>query len=168
MYMATDRLRDDRPITIRALKPDDRAELIDLVARSSSESLYRRFFRAKRHFSEKEITYFVNVDFVKHVALVATVNDGNQARIIGGGRYVVTDPGTAEIAFMVVDQFQGYGVGSALLRHLIGLARQSGLKKLTAEVLPDNGPMLRVFEHCGLPMKTEAHPYEVHVVLELS
>jgi hypothetical protein len=55
--------------------------------------LYRRFFGAKRHFSEKEIEFFVNVDFVSHVALVATAEEGNRTVIFGGGRYVIVHPG---------------------------------------------------------------------------
>ena len=167
-YSVSTLLRDGRPITIRALRPDDRAEFIAAVERSSPASRYRRFLRAKRHFSEKEIAYFLDIDFTKHVALVATMENGSQSTIIGGGRYVVTEPGVAEVAFMVVDQFQNQGIGSVLLQHLIALARKTGLKELTAEVLPDNASMLKVFEHSGLPMKTESNPYEVHVVLQLS
>jgi hypothetical protein len=63
-----------------------------------------RFFGAKRDFSEKEIEFFVNVDFVNHVALVATVEQGGRRIIVGGGRYVIVQPGTAEVAFAVVDE----------------------------------------------------------------
>ena len=110
-YSAPELLRDGSTITVRAVSPNDRADLIALVERSSAESLYRRFFRVKRHFTEKEIAYFV-IDFVKHVALVTTVEENGRATIVAGARYVVTAPGTAE-CFLVVDQFQG----RALARH---------------------------------------------------
>src|SRR6266511_4958213 len=74
-YSATATLRDGRPVEIRALRPDDRDELAAAVGRASSQSLYRRFFGAKRYFSEQEIAFFVNVDFVNHVALVACVEE---------------------------------------------------------------------------------------------
>jgi len=70
--------------------------------------------------------------------------------IAGGARYVVIKPGQAEVAFAVVDQFQGQGVGSALLRHLSSLARKAGLQEFVAEVLAENVPMLKVFEKVGL------------------
>ena len=123
------------------------------VRRSSAQSLYRRFFGLKRHFSEQEIAFFLNVDFVSHVALVAMIDEGGRPVIIGGGRYIVEQPGKAEIAFAVVDEYQGQGIGAALMRHLAGIAREAGLKELTAEVLPDNISMLRVFEKSGLRLR---------------
>ena len=65
---------------IRALRADDQAELLAAVERSSAKSRYRRFFGAKRYFSDKEIAFFVNVDFVSHVALVAVVEEGGSPR----------------------------------------------------------------------------------------
>jgi len=160
-------LRNGRPVEIRALKPDDRDDLIAAVGRSSAQSIYRRFFGARRHFSEKEIAFFVNVDFKTHVALVAVLQEDGQHEIVGGGRYVLITPGRAEVAFAVVDQYQGQGVGGVLLRHLATLARDAGLQELIAEVLPDNTPMLKVFQNSGLPMKTTRKADLVEVILKL-
>src|SRR6185312_10746477 len=105
-----------------------------------------------REFSDREIAFFVNVDFVTHVALVAAVQESTRPSIVGGGRYVVVQPGQAEVAFVVVDEYQGQGIGSTLLRHLAAIARETGLHRLTAEVLPENTAMLKVFERSGLPL----------------
>ncbi len=75
-YSALETMRDGRPVQIRALKPNDEADLMAAVRRSSAQSLYRRFFGLKRHFSEQEIAFFLNVDFVSHVALVAVIDEG--------------------------------------------------------------------------------------------
>jgi len=166
-YLATELLRNGRWVEIRALRPDDRSDLIAAVERSSAQSLYRRFLGAKRHFSEQEIAFFVNVDFINHVALVAVMEDEDGPMIIGGGRYVVWEPGKAEVAFAVIDQYQGQGVGSALMRHLVAIARQAGLKELTAEVLSDNNPMLKVFEKTGLRLRRKRDATVMHLVLEL-
>jgi RimJ/RimL family protein N-acetyltransferase len=167
-YLALDVLRDGRRIEIRALRTDDRADLLRAVERTSAQSLYRRFFGARRDFSEKEIEFFVNVDFVNHVALVATVEEGSRTVIVGGGRYVIVRPGAAEVAFAVVDQYQGQGIGGALLRHLVAIAREAGLEELVAEVLPDNMPMLKVFEKSGLRCNMKRGGRVVHVKLRLS
>jgi RimJ/RimL family protein N-acetyltransferase len=167
-YSAVEVLRNGRPIEIRALRKDDRADLLDAVERSSAQSLYRRFFGAKRDFSEKEIEFFLSIDFINHVALVATVEEGSRTVIVGGGRYINVRPEAAEVAFAVVDEYQGHGIGGALLRHLITLACDAGLKELLAEVLPENIPMLRVFEKCGLGCKTKRDGRVVHVALRLS
>jgi ribosomal protein S18 acetylase RimI-like enzyme len=87
--------------------------------------------------------------------------------IVGGGRYVVLQPGKAEVAFAVVDQYQGQGIGAALMRHLVAIAREAGLKELTAEVLPDNIPMLKVFEKSGLRLSTKRESQVVHVTLQV-
>ena len=126
-YSAVEPLRDGRRVEIRALKPDDREGLVAAVGRASDQSLYRRFFGAKRDFSELEIAFFLNVDFVNHVALVAVLEEDGRPVIIAGGRYVVVQPGKAEVAFAVVDRYQGQGIGAALLRHLTAIARAAGL-----------------------------------------
>ena len=137
------------------------------MRRSSAQSLYRRFFGLKRHFSDQEIAYFLNVDFLNHVALIAEIKEGGRPVIVGGGRYIVEQPGKAEIAFAVVDEYQGQGIGGALMRHLAGIAREAGLKELTAEVLPDNISMLKVFEKSGLHLHVQREPQVLHVALQL-
>jgi RimJ/RimL family protein N-acetyltransferase len=167
-YSAVELLRDGRRVEIRALRPDDRDDLIAAVGRTSDRSLYRRFFGARRGFSEREIAFFVNVDFVNHVALVAVADEGGRRLIVGGGRYVVVQPGKAEVAFAVVDRYQGQGIGATLMRHLAAIARTAGLDELIAEVLPDNIAMLKVFEKSGLRVSTRREPRVVHVALGLS
>jgi RimJ/RimL family protein N-acetyltransferase len=167
-YSATESLRDGRPIEIRALRPDDRADFLAAVGRIGTQSLYRRFFGVKRHFTEREIATHVNVDFVKHVALIAVVKEADRATIVGGGRYVVTVPGKAEVAFAIVDQYQGQGIGAALLRHLVVIASAAGLHELIAEVLADNRAMIKVFEKSGLPVTTRRQSEVLHVALRLS
>lgn len=166
-YSALETLRDGRRLEIRALRPDDRAGLAAAVARSSDQSLYRRFFSLKRSFSESEVEYFLNVDFINHVALVAVVDEDGRPAIAGGARYIVEQPGMAEIAFAVVDEYQGQGIGAALMRHLAAIAVSAGLKELIAEVLPDNMPMLKVFEKSGFPRSVKHEAQVVHVSLAL-
>jgi RimJ/RimL family protein N-acetyltransferase len=167
-YSAIEMLRDGRPVEIRALRHDDRDELVAAVGRASAQSLYRRFFAVKRGFTEEEIAFFSNVDFVNHVALVAVTEEGGRPVIVGGGRYIVVQPGQAEVAFAVVDQYQGQGIGAALMSHLAATARAAGLQELIADVLPDNAPMLKVFEKSGLRLSLTRESQVVHVTLRLS
>src|SRR5262249_62351362 len=94
-YSAIETTRDGRRLEIRALKPQDQTDLRAAVDRTSAQSLYRRFFGAKRSFSDKEVAFFVNVDFAKHVALVAVVEERGHAAIVAGGRYILPGPGHA-------------------------------------------------------------------------
>jgi GNAT superfamily N-acetyltransferase len=166
-YAVVEVLRDGRPVEIRALRPEDRDELLAAIARTSTQSLFRRFFGAKRGFTEQEIAFFLDIDFVDHVALVAVVNEGERPAIVGGGRYVVVRSETAEVAFAVIDKYQGQGLGAALMKHLAVIARSAKIKKFIAEVLPENIPMLKVFEKSGFGLTTEREPQAVHVSLQL-
>ncbi len=167
-YSAIEKLRNGERIEIRAIRPQDRDDLVAAVNRTSSESLYRRFFAVCRHFSETEESFYLNIDFVSHVALIAVADENGHPTIIGGGRYVVGEPGQAEVAFTVVDKYQGYGLGAALLRHLAVIARQAGLRELVAYVLPDNRAMLKVFEKSGLKYNTRREAGSVYVKLGLT
>jgi RimJ/RimL family protein N-acetyltransferase len=166
-FSAAETLRDGRVFQIRALRPDDRSGLLAAVGRISERSLYRRFFGFKRDFTEREVDFFTNVDFVSHDALVALLEEAGQPMIVGGARYIIVPSGEAEIAFAVDDAYQGKGIGTALMRHLIVLAGQAGLKELIADVLPDNAAMLKVFETSGLEITTSREPDAIHVVLRL-
>ena len=134
----------------------------------SDESLYRRFFGARRHFSEQEAEHFLDINFVNHVALVAVADENGKPAIIGAGRYIVVQPGRAEVAFGVVDQYQGQGLGGALMRELAGLARHAGINELIAEVLGGNLAMLKVFQKSGLKMTTRREGPVVHVTLKFA
>ena len=166
-FTTTELLRDGRRVEIRALRPGDRAALLAAADHTSDQSLYRRFFGVRRAFSEEEVAAFVNVDFVDEIALIAVLREGEREVIAGGGRYIVVRPGTAELAFTVVDEFQGQGIASALLRHLTALARAAGVREFIAEVLPDNTAMLRVLEHSGLRVQRKRESGVVHITLQL-
>jgi GNAT superfamily N-acetyltransferase len=166
-YSAVEELRNGRGVEIRALRPDDRADLLAAVGRTGAESRFRRFFAVKRDFTEKEIAFFSNIDFINHVALVAVVEEDRRPVIVGGGRYIVVQPGKAEVAFAVVDQYQGQGIGARLMQHLAAIARSCDIRELIAEILSDNTPMLKVFEKSGFDLSTKRESGVVHVALRL-
>lgn len=166
-YTAVEHLRDGRPIEIRALRPDDGPGMLAAIGRTSTQSLRRRFFAPKKGFSEREMAFFLDIDFENHVALVAEIDEYGHPIIIGGGRYIVVRPGQAEIAFVVVDAFQAQGLGTLLMWHLAALARNAGLKELIAEVLPENTAMLKVFRKFGFLPGSQRAPQVVHLTLKL-
>ena len=167
-YAAIELLRNGRRVEIRALRPEDQANLVRAVDQIGAESLYRRFFGPRREFTEQEIAFHVNVDFIRHVALIAVMEEGGRPVIVGGGRYVVVQPGLAEMAFAVTDEHQGQGIGRALMHHLAAIAREAGVKELVADVLPYNIPMLKVFRESGHEISIRRWQGVVHVTLQLS
>lgn len=166
-YSAVETLRDGRRLEIRALRPDDRHDFLAAVGQLGTQSLYQRFFAVKRHFTENETAFFVDIDFVSHVALVAILEENGKEAIAGGGRYIVENPKQAEVAFTVVDQYQRLGIGAALLRHIIIIAREAGLHELVAQVLAANAAMLRVFERSGFRCSMKRESSTINVTLHL-
>jgi GNAT superfamily N-acetyltransferase len=167
-YSAIEMLPDARTLEIRAFQTDDRLDFLSAADRVSASSRYLRFFTPKRNFTDKEQAFFLNVDFDEHVALIALMEESGRKVIVGAGRYVVVQPAKAEVAFTVIDQYQGQGIGSLLMRHLAAVARAAGVREFIAEVLPENAPMLKVFERSGLPMTKTRESDVMHVGLHLN
>jgi RimJ/RimL family protein N-acetyltransferase len=106
---------------------------------------------------------------VDHVAIVVEVDEDGKPAIVGGARFIRTGAGTAEVAFAVIDPYQGQGIGTILMRHIVSLARTTAnLHELVAEVLPENTAMLKVMEKSSLPMITRREAGVVHVTLALA
>jgi N-acetylglutamate synthase-like GNAT family acetyltransferase len=127
-YSATARLSDGRIFNIRALKREDEAGVMAAFARTSPQSLYRRFFGFKRFFSDQEIAYYMTVDSVNHVCLVAVMDEDSHPAIVGGVRYIVQGPGKA-----VIDEHQAKGMSTALMQHIAGVTREAGIREFYGE-----------------------------------
>jgi acyl-CoA synthetase (NDP forming)/GNAT superfamily N-acetyltransferase len=138
-------LRDGRTAHIRPVTPDDKELLVEFYARVSDESKYYRFFSPMPVLSERDVHRFTEVDYTDRVAFVLTL----RGRMIAIGRYDVVTPGEAEVAFLVEDAYQGRGIGQLLLEHLAQAARERGIAKFIAEVLPDNHRMIQTFRDAG-------------------
>jgi len=75
-YSAREHLRDGSPVEVRAFRPEDEAGMLSALDQASPQSLQRRFFAMKRHFSDKERAFFMKVDFRDHGALVVAGHAG--------------------------------------------------------------------------------------------
>jgi len=171
-YGVTEILRDGRPLTMRAVRPDDKGLVIEALHDVSADSVYRRLFSVKKSITEDGLRQITEVDFVNTVALVAVLKKEGNDQIVGGARYIRSGTSgageKAEVAFLVTDPFQGLGIASRLLRHLVIIARGSGIAQFEAEVLPSNSAMLKVFERSGLTIVTKATPDFIYAVMDLS
>ena len=155
-YAVEERLRDGRPVRIRAIRPDDKEGLQAGMRRLSPESANFRFMQAKRLLSEEELRYYTEVDFRTHVGLVAIVEEEGAGLLVATARYIFTpalDARAAEVAFTVDNAHQGLGIATLFLKHLAAIACRSGIAEFRASVLAENTRMIEVFEHSGLPMQ---------------
>ncbi|HSU46702.1 MAG TPA: GNAT family N-acetyltransferase [Arthrobacter sp.] len=143
-------LRDGGTAHLRPIHPSDADAVQAFHTGQSQNSIYMRFFAFKARLSAKELKRFTEVDYKDRVAFVITIH----GEIMGIGRYDrLADPTEAEVAFNIADAHQGRGIGSILLEHLAAAAHENGIRKFTAEVLPENRKMLMVFSDAGYDVK---------------
>lgn len=138
-------LRDGRTARIRPITPADAEGLRSFHAQLSPETIYFRFFAPHPALSDAEVARFTHVDSRDRVALVVVV----RGDIVGVGRFDRIGTDSAEVAFVIRDDYQGRGVGSLLLEHLAAAGRERGIHRFVAEVLPQNTRMLATFKYAG-------------------
>jgi GNAT superfamily N-acetyltransferase len=139
-----------KPVHMRPVLPTDEDMMRDLFYACSEETLYHRFFRKMRAMPHRKLKKFVNIDYVKTMALASVTNEDEHQMIVAVGRYSVDKASNAaEVAFIVRDDWQGQGVGISMFNQLLEVARKRGIIRFTADVLHDNARMLHIFHKCA-------------------
>ncbi len=151
-------LRDGGTARIRPITADDADRLVSFYEQVSDESKYYRFFAPYPRLSAKDVHRFTHHDFVDRVGLAATIGGEFIATVrydrIGADGMPASAPADeAEVAFLVQDAHQGRGVASTLLEHIAAVARERGIRRFAAEVLPANTKMIKVFTDAGYTQK---------------
>jgi acetyltransferase len=144
-------LRDGSQALVRPIRPDDKEALAAGLERLSTESRYRRFLRPVTKLSDRELKYLTEIDYASHFAWVAA-NPENESEGYGVARYVrdPKDPEVAEAAVAIVDDQQGNGLGTILMRLLVATAREHGIRIFRGWVLGDNHEMLEPLKKIGV------------------
>ncbi|MFF1452786.1 GNAT family N-acetyltransferase [Streptomyces sp. NPDC058274] len=151
-------LRDGGTARVRPITVDDADRLVSFYEQVSDESKYYRFFAPYPRLSAKDVHRFTHHDFVDRVGLAATIGGEfigtvRFDRISADGRPASAPADEAEVAFLVQDAHQGRGVASTLLEHIGAVARERGIRRFAAEVLPANNKMIKVFTDAGYTQK---------------
>jgi GNAT superfamily N-acetyltransferase len=157
-------VRTGATLHLRPIRGDDATKLIAFHHRLSFNSIYRRYFSVHPELSPAEVAHLTEVDYVDRLALV--IEDGDE--LVGVGRYdrYPSTP-TAEVAFVVRDDYQHLGLGHRLLEALADAARARGITTLSAETLFENHDMMSVFRHSGFPITTSISRGEIDVRLAI-
>ncbi|MFE3518732.1 GNAT family N-acetyltransferase [Streptomyces sp. NPDC059166] len=163
-------LRDGGTARIRPITTDDADRLVSFYEQVSDESKYYRFFAPYPRLSARDVRRFTHHDYVDRVGLAVTVGGEFIAtvrydRIDGQGRPASAPADEAEVAFLVQDAHQGRGVASALLEHIAAVARERGIRRFAAEVLPANNKMIKVFRDAGFTQRRSFEDGSVHLTL---
>jgi GNAT superfamily N-acetyltransferase len=164
--VASVRIRDGRAIEVRPIEAGDKEALRSAFEALSLQSRYERFLSPIDHMSTAMLRYFTEVDHHDHEALVALDPDSDS--IIGVARYVrEEDPKLAEAAITVADEWQGQGLGSALLREIAERAREEGVERFTAFVLARNDDMIDLLHSLGPAKVVDRQHGAVQIEAEL-
>jgi acyl-CoA synthetase (NDP forming)/RimJ/RimL family protein N-acetyltransferase len=158
-------LHDGTTTRVRPIRASDAEALQAFHVAQSERSTYLRFFHQLDRLPPRDLEHLVAVDHRDRVALVAV--EGPEERIIGVARFDRIEGDTAEVAFNVADAHQGRGLGSVLLEHLAAAARERGVRRFVAEVLPANGRMLAVFRDAGYEVRQRTQEGVVEVSFDI-
>lgn len=161
-------LRNGQSMKMRPIEPADREKLRDLFYRVSPLTRYLRFGYMKTFMSEQELDYYTSVNPPDTYAYVALMGEAEQEKILAVGRwYLASDGHTAEISFLVEDNIQVRGIGTALLEQLAETALKYRIKRFVANVLSENTGMLEVFENSGFVIKKRVGQGDIELTLNL-
>ncbi|XCM29348.1 GNAT family N-acetyltransferase [Streptomyces parvus] len=165
-------LRDGGTARIRPITTDDAERLVSFYEQVSDESKYYRFFAPYPRLSDRDVHRFTHHDYVDRVGLAVTIGGEfigtvRYDRIDDTGRPASAPADEAEVAFLVQDAHQGRGVASALLEHIAAVARERGIRRFAAEVLPANNKMIKVFRDGGYTQRRSFEDGSVHLTLDL-
>jgi len=151
-----DTLKDGTEIFFRPIKPTDEPALAEMLYSLSDQSVRTRYMTRTKAFPHRDVQQLTNIDYKNDMAIVGVVPGVSGDEIVAVGQYFL-DPKTqaAEVAFVVQDEWQQKGMGTFLLDYITQIAKQRGVKRFYAKVLPNNKPMLVIFHNSGYKVNTE-------------
>jgi len=163
-YAADALLRDGSSIHIRAIRADDKERLQAHFHGLGFDSVRFRFLGAKKELTPAELRYFTELDFSRHVGLVALRRHDEAEEFIGVGRYICAedDHRRAEFALAVLDGWQGRGVGTLLMEHLARIAATDGVERFEADILATNRKMFDVVVALGFHVGESSRGGVIH------
>lgn len=151
-------------IFLRPVRISDEQLLKDFFYSLSSDCMYHRFISTRADMPHERLQKFIVIDYTKEMVVLVVVQKEDKEEVYGMGQYFIDEnTHTAEVAFVVRDDYQNQGIGAELLAYLTYLAKRKGLHGFTASVLMDNKPMLILFEKAGFVIEQmpESGVYEL-------
>ncbi|MHC1590564.1 MAG: GNAT family N-acetyltransferase [Candidatus Helarchaeales archaeon] len=152
---------------IRPISPEDDDAVLELYYSLSQETVYFRFFQTKKNVPKSRVRQFTRIDYRKNFALVV---ENPQKKLIGIGRFIVDkdDPDSAEMSIVIADAYQRRGIGTILIKYLVQIAKERGIKKIYATVLSDNYKILGTIDKLGFKFQRRLEDGDLRVECDLS
>jgi acetyltransferase len=161
-------LGDGSTLTIRPLLPDDRERERDFIQSLSERTRYLRMLTPMRYLSPHALDQFMDIEYDRRMALVATTSSGGVEKFVGIARYGATDSrDTAELGITVADEYQRRGIARRLIEELVRYAQGHGFKRFVGIVLPENHAMVVLANRLGFKSRYDAHDHLIHISRDL-
>ena len=166
-YESRGRTMDGHDFFVRPIRPDDADMMIDHFNSLSKRSVYMRFFSPLKQLSKQMLIRLTQIDYDREIALVALMGEDPE-KIIGVSRIIgYFDGSQAEFAVTICDDWQGQGIGAALLVQCLAAARNQGMKKIMGFVLAENTQMLKLGKKLGFKIKRVEESSEFELTIDL-
>jgi acetyltransferase len=154
-YITPWKLPDGTDVLLRPIRPEDEPAEHEMLSSLSEETLRTRFFTVIKDISHESLILFCNIDYDRHMAIVAELKENGKRRMIGVARLIMNqDLTSGEVAVLVRDRFQGNRLGTKLIEMLIRIARERGLEDIRADALTENERMLNILKRLGFTTHT--------------
>jgi acetyltransferase len=173
-YVSSWNSKDGTPLTLRPIRPEDEPLMVKFHSKLSEETVYFRYFglpRLHQRVAHERLTRICFNDYDREIALVAIRQDPTtkEDEIIGVGRLTKAHGlNQAEFAIVIVDDFQGLGLGTKLLSRLVEIGRHEGIERIYGNILPENYVMQRVAKKVGFQVDYDRFNYAMRAELTLS
>lgn len=157
LYETITRLKDNSEVLIRPIKEEDAKSLLTMFTTLSPETVYNRFFKLRRPFTSEEIAKMVSLNTEEEFALIGSPIVKSDLNVISDARYYVEEKTKAEVSIVVHDKWRLKGLGTAMLRNLIEIGKEKGIKDFYIYVLSDNAVMIHVAKKLGFKLTSQSY-----------
>jgi len=148
------RLRDGRTVLLRLIKPEDEPLWLEMFQNFSEESVRYRFFYMIKDTPHEMRARYCDIDYAREIGIVAELEEEGRRKILGVVRLIIEQDGkNGEVAFIVADPWQGLGLGSKMVDHMIEICKDRGLETVYALTLPDNYRAIRLLKKRGFTIQ---------------
>lgn len=165
-YIRRTTLRDGQPVTVRPIRPDDESLIRQMFYQLSEQTIHLRMHTSMRSVSHERLQMFCNVDYDTEMALVATLGEPDHEQVIALSSYMADDRRrSAEVAFLVHDDYQRHGLGTVLFDMLLEIGQAHGIAHYHAAVLAENRGMMKIFRRADMHIDTRQEDGVYHIRL---
>jgi RimJ/RimL family protein N-acetyltransferase len=168
-YETESLLRDGSSLPLRPIRKDDAQQWLDFVHELGPDIQYLWLHHISKEMGLEDAVRFCTVDYHDTFAFVAETLGEPERDIVAAGKYYrLPNHHSAEVVFATRDDYQGRGLSTAILQHLVGVARENGIDTFEADVIVGNERMINVFKDYGFHITSEVRAGVYHITFPIA